>query len=219
MDSGFMNVWETGVSQASANRGERGAVEEQMGYGAALKRTKGTAHDFLQKDVKGEFSPDKPGEMPRYAATIDPLQNRGVALRYGTSHVVWKDDVRERSTWTPGDSWSMGAEGPPSVKNFVSMNHPELIFIHAEEPLIHLFLAEATGKEPEFLKQQKKNLKDGDFGGAYIETQIHGNLSWSDVAEVVLDAGLPNVQDMVKQFTEFRNKKLFGFRIRTTAQA
>src|SRR6266542_666082 len=218
MNSGFKNVWETGVSQASANRGERGAVEEQMGYSAALRRKAGKAHDFVQTDVKGEFDPESPGEMPRYAATIDPAQNRGVALRYGSSYIVWKDSVRERSTWTPGDSWSMGAQGPQSVQNFVSMNHPELIFIHAEESLVHLFLAEATGKESEWLKKQRQNLKNGDLGGAYIETQIHGSLTWKDVDEVVLDAALPNVQQIVADFKRFRSNGSLSFKIRTTAQ-
>jgi hypothetical protein len=219
MNSGFKNVWETGVSQASANRGERGAVEEQMGYATALRRTAGKAHDFLQEEGTGVFDPDNPSELPRYAATIDPAQNRGVALRYGTSYVVWKDSVRERSTWTPGDSWSMGAQGPQSVKNFVSMNHPELIFIHAEESLIHLFLAEATGKEPVWLSQQKQNLKTGDLGGAYIETQVHGDLTWEDVGEVVLDASLPNVQQVVEDFKAFRTASIkpLNFKVRTTA--
>ena len=218
MNSGFKNVWETGISQASANRGERGAVEEQMGYGPALRRTAGTAQDFLQTGGKGEFDPGSPGELPRYAATIDPAQNRGVALRYGSSYVVWKESVRDRSTWTPGDSWSMGAAGPQSVKNFVSMNHPELIFCHAEESLIHLFLAEATLKEPVWLKDQKEKLKTGDLGGAYIETQIHGDLTWKDVDEVVLDAAMPNVEGVVQDFEDFKRGQMLSFKIRKTTQ-
>lgn len=215
MNSGFKTVWETGISQASAKLDERGAIEEQMGYSTALRRTAGKAHDFSQKEGQGEFAPDDLSEMPRYAATIDPAQKRGVALRYGSSYIVWNESVRERSTWTPGDSWSMGAEGPQSVKNFVSINHPELIFCHADENLIHLFLAEATNKEPAFLQRQQENLKKGDVGGAYIETQIHGDLTWKDVAEVVLDASMANLEGVKKEFEDFRRSQSLGFKIRT----
>jgi hypothetical protein len=213
MQTGFKVVWETGISQASANLGERGAVEEQMGYGTALRRTAGTPQDFVGASGS-KFAPTNAGEMPRYAATIDPVQKRGVGLRYGSSYIVWKDEVRQRATWTPGDSWSMGAQGPQSVKNFVSINHPEMIFVHAEEALLHLFMAEATGKETAWLAEQKKTLEISDVGGAYIETQIHGSLTWTDVGQVVIDGALPDARQIMTRFDRFKAQKGLNFTLR-----
>lgn len=203
MQSGFRQTWETGISQASPDRGKRGAVEEQMGYSAALRRTSGKPQDYVGG---GSFEPDKPSEMPRYAATIDPAQKAGVAERYGSSYIVWKASVRDRATWTPGDSWNMGAEGPQSVKNYISMNHPEVIFAHAEEPFLRLFMAQATGKDQTWLQQNKEMLKTGGYGDAYIETQIHGDLTWNDVAEVVLDPTMRNLEQVKTDFEGFKTR-------------
>jgi hypothetical protein len=220
MQSGFKNVWETGTSQASNERDKRGAVEEQMGYGAALRRTAGRAQDY--GDATSTFDPrDRQGqstasEMPRYAATIGDAQQAGVAKRYGSSYIVWKESVRQRVTWTPGDSWSLGAEGPQSVKNYVSLEHPEVIFVHADENLLRIFMAEATGKDSDFLKRARANPDEIAKGGAYIETQIHGDLTWSDVAEVVLDPNLTNLASIRADFEAFKRSKGLTFKVRTT---
>jgi hypothetical protein len=214
MESGFRNLWETGVSQASAARAQRGAVEEQMGYAAALHRTGGTMHDMNDPQQLSRFDPKTPAEMPRYAATIAAAQNVGPAQRYGTSYIVWKDKVRDRATWTPGDSWSTDAF--KSVKNYVGLNCPALIFAHAEEGLVRLFLAEATGKDPDWLAKMKPSLTSKDLGGAYVETQLHGALSWTDVAEVVVDARLEKAAEIKKELEDFGRAKGFDFRVRLT---
>ena len=220
MQGGFRNVWETGTSQASADLSKRGAVEEQMGYGSALRRVAGTAQDY--NDATGRFDPrdaqgrSRAGEMPRYAATIGDAQTSGVAQRYGTSYIVWKESVRRRVTWTPGDSWSLGGVGPQSVKSHVGLDHPEAVFVHAEEGLLRVFMAEATGKDGAWLKATKA--RGGDFGGAYVETQIHGDLTWNDVEMVVLDAKLPTLATVRKDFEEFARTKVLGFTVRTTAE-
>jgi len=214
MQSGFKNVWETGVSQASDDLSRRGAVEEQMGYSSPLRRVSGTPWNF--NDSSGKFEARKRGtapEMPRYAGTIGSTQESGVALRYGGSYIVWKDSIRNRITWTPGDSWNMGAEGPQSVKNYVSLEHPEVIFVHADERLLRAFMAEATGQDTQWLNTQKA--KPDFAGGAYIETQIHGDLTWSDVAEVVLDPKIPNLNAIRTDFDTFKQSKHYTFTVRT----
>jgi hypothetical protein len=219
MESGFRNLWETGTSQASADKFTRGAIEEQMGYGAALRRTGGRPQD--RDDKEGTFDPKDPGgrstaaEMPRYAATIGDAQQAGVAVRYGTSYIVWKESVRNRVTWTPGDSWSTFDGGVQGVKNYVSLEHPEIIFAHADKDLLRMFMAEATGKDSEWLQRLRKNAGAFAAGGAYIETQIHGDLTWADVAEVVLDARLPNVVAMRAEFETFKRTKNLAFTVRT----
>jgi hypothetical protein len=223
MQSGFRNVWETGTSQASNDLAKRGAVEEQMGYGAALRRTGGVAQDY--NDQSSTFDPrDRQGqstaaEMPRYAATIGDAQRAGVAKRYGTSYIVWKESVRQRATWTPGDSWNQGAEGTQSVKNYVSLNHPEVIFVHADEHLLRIFMAEATGKDRKWLKQAQADSEKIAMGGGYIETQIHGELTWADVKEVVLDPNLADLATIRAEFDSFKRTKNLNFRVRTTSEA
>lgn len=223
MQSGFKNVWETGTSQASDDRSKRGAVEEQMGYGAALRRTGGRPQDY--NDQTSTFDPkDRQGrsaaaEMPRYAATIGAAQQAGVAKRYGSSYIVWKESVRQRVTWTPGDSWNQGGEGVQSVKNFVSLEHPEVIFVHADEHLLRIFMAEATGKDSKWLTKARADSDKIAGGGAYIETQIHGELTWADVAEVVLDPNLADLATIRADFESFKRSRGFTFRVRTTTGA
>jgi curved DNA-binding protein CbpA len=181
-DDRLRNVWETGASQASTSESKRGAVEEQMGYSAALNRTDGTFQDI---NANNTFDPKKRGEMPKYAALVSPSQTGGVAGRYGTSYVVMKESVRERITHTPGDSWNLAdAQG---VKYFTSNKHPEVIFANGDANIMRLAAAEATGKDAKWLSDIRK--RGADFGGPYIETQIHGDLLWDDVDEVVIGYG------------------------------
>jgi hypothetical protein len=218
--SGFKNVWETGTSQASNDLTKRGAIEEQMGYGAAVRRTGGKAQDY--NDGTSTFDPkDRTGastvaEMPRYAATIAHAQKSGVATRYGTSYILWKESLRSRVTWTPGDSWNSGGVGPQSVKNFIGIDHPEGIFVHAEPDLLRVMMAEATGKDQAFL-DKIRDTSHGALaqGGAYIETQIHGDLGWRDVAEVVLDPKLQDLKTIRDDFEQFKREKGFDFTVRT----
>jgi hypothetical protein len=190
MTSGFRNVWETGVSQASADVGPRGGVEERMGYGAALRRQGGKRSEDPMTSAAGStgatFDPENPSEMPRYAAIITGAQTGGVAPRYGASYIVWKESVKERMTHTPTDSWTTG---PGNVARFTSSKHPEPVVAHAEPLNVRLIAAEATGKDTEFTERFKAT--GGTYNG-YVETQLHGDLSWDDVAEVVIDAAATN---------------------------
>ncbi|MDQ2588397.1 hypothetical protein CKY47_31440 [Saccharothrix yanglingensis] len=213
-DGLFRNVWETGTSQASSNLATRGGVEERFGYAFALKRTEGVPLTFFGGG-DGKFatapvgapvddadtspagmylrklqaeSPNylKPGEMPKYAAAVGESQVFGVSARYGSSVVYWKPDIDWRTTRTPGDSWS--SEYLQSALSFVSANYPESVFAYTDISVARLAAAEATG----FKRDRELAEKIEETGGnlsAYIETQIHGDLSWKDVDKVVLNYG------------------------------
>jgi hypothetical protein len=190
----FKNLWEIGKSQASADKGKRGGIEEQMGYSTALNRKSGLAHSYAYSAGRGPdedrpdvtpidpsvFEPEDASEMPKYAAVISEAQRDGVAARYGNSFFIWKDSLRERVTHTPGDSWNQLEEG---VRFLTSPKHPEVIFAHANEILVRLAAAEATGRDPSFLAKAKQ---DGISTEAYIETQVHGDLTWADVEQIVI---------------------------------
>lgn len=202
----FKNVWETGKSQASTDLKRRGGVEEAMGYGTALKRTQGTAQT-VSKSEDARFEPADKGEMPKYAAVTSGHQKDGVAPRYGDSIVIWKESLRERVTHTPGDSWSKSMQG---VDYLTSGKHPEVIFAHADALLVRLAAAEATGKDAKWLQEVKD--KGGVATEAYIETQVHGDLTWDDVQEIVV--GEADADDVVRQLTEFARAKGYGFTVR-----
>ncbi|MGW4115332.1 hypothetical protein ACWEFJ_31030 [Actinosynnema sp. NPDC004786] len=211
----FRNVWETGTSQASANLRTRGGVEERFGYAFALKRTDGTPLKFIgggdgafarepvgppldeddtsdaavyRRRLQAEF-PNylKPGEMPKYAAAVGASQAFGVSARYGSSVVYWKRDIDWRTTRTPGDSWSV--DFLQSAVSFVGADHPESVFAYTELDIARLAAAEATGFEFDE-EQAAKVERDGANLSAYVEAQIHGDLSWRDVDKVVLNYGV-----------------------------
>lgn len=227
----FKNVWEVGASQASANLANRGAIEEQMGYGAALHRRSGKLHEMYRTDTPFDLSEldenEKPvidaAEMPKYAGLVSPSQKHGVTKRYGSSHVVWKPTVRARMTHTPGDSWNRGEQG---VGQLTGNAYPEVLLANADKTLIRLACAEATGRDKKWLAQARAS--DTDFGGAYIETQIHGDLTWHDVAEIVIGFGreaklggeeIENVsrahaRQLAKQLRQFATDHDYDFKVR-----
>lgn len=87
MTSGFRNVWETGVSQASADVGPRGGVEERMGYGAALRRQGGKrSEDPMTSAPEAREQTSIRRTRPRCRATppSSPARRRG-ASRHGTA--------------------------------------------------------------------------------------------------------------------------------------
>lgn len=201
----FKNVWETGKSQASTDKAQRGGVEEAMGYSAALNRTGGTAQTRT-KTEGGSFDPQNPSEMPKYAAVTSEHQKDGVAARYGKTYIVWKKILRQRTTHTPGDSWNMLEEG---VGYLTSGNHPEVIFANANEMLVRLAAAVATGQDSAWLKGVKENGLSTD---AYIETQVHGDLTWNDVKEIVV--GEDNADEVIQQLLVFAQKEGYSFKVR-----
>ncbi|MEV8441617.1 hypothetical protein AB0425_29905 [Actinosynnema sp. NPDC051121] len=208
----FRNVWETGTSQASVDPGPRGGAEERFGYAAALKRTGGTplslfGGKFATEPTPVPFDEDdtspeaverrrlqkeypnyvQPREMPKYAAAVGPSQVYGVSARYGSSVIYWKQDIDWRTTRSPGDSWSNDMF--QSGMAFVSANYPESVFAHTDPYIARIAAGEATG----FERDPELGAKVGEQGGVdvsnYIEAQIHGDLSWHDVDEIVLNYG------------------------------
>jgi Protein of unknown function (DUF3626) len=128
----------------------------------------------------------QPREMPKYAAAVGNSQEYGVSARYGSSVIYWKRDLGWRTTRTPGDSWSN--DPLQSAMSFVSAAYPESVFAYTDPDIARLAAAEAT----DFAFDQKLKpqvAKDGADLKAYIEAQIHGDLTWHDVDEVVLNYG------------------------------
>ena len=206
MDKGFLNLWQTGVSQASNDKRTRGRVEEQMGYKKALRRGKG-------QDGSLQFDPEDPSEMPLYAGVLSGAHTKGVAGRYGNTHVIWNDAIKKRITYTPGDSWS-ASRPKQGVQSFTSTSNPEGVFAHGDENLMRTFAAEATGKDQTWYRgEARKALTSGDLA-PYVETQLHGDLSWEDVAEVIVDRKAFEYRALAGALRKFAKKKSYKFRVR-----
>lgn len=206
MDSAtFKNVWMTGASQASTDLPRRGGVEESMGYGKVLHRTKGSS---LEQDEQGHFDPISAEDLPKYGGLVSERQIHGVAPRYGPSVVYWKHRIKNRITYTPTDSWNKLGMG--AFDRFTSARRPEAILAYCDESLLRLMAAEATGKDPKFLAKMKRT---GMTTEAYVETQIHGNLTWLDVAHIVIGQEEENYQGLVAAFRAHAKKHGLSYRV------
>ncbi|MEU6709111.1 DUF3626 domain-containing protein [Streptomyces wuyuanensis] len=98
---GLKNQWETGTTGASSNLSQRAYVESWLGYASALP----------------EGQPQIPAELPVYGALniLDSPYGGAPDVRYGKSHLVLKESVRDRATLTPTDSFSGSSDTARTV--------------------------------------------------------------------------------------------------------
>ncbi|MFD8757031.1 protein-glutamine glutaminase family protein [Kitasatospora sp. NPDC059577] len=181
----FKNVWQTRASQAAVDDSRRGGVEEHFGYAATLRRDPATRNHFQDTGTdKSAFHPDEKeaARLPKYAALVSELQPRGVAVRYGSAIMRWKDDVRARATHTPKDSWSAGAMGARSV---TPDSHLLPLLTYGTDFMVRRVFGEATGFQHD-VEFGRRLLREGMETDEYFETQIHGDLHWKDLHSVTI---------------------------------
>lgn len=173
---------------AALDRAARRKITKQderlLGDVADQRRRAAEYLDAMRQEMPSHLDPS---EMPKYAAAVGESQPFGVAARYGSSVIYWKKQVDQRSTRTPGDSWSGVAH--QGALSFVGAGYPATIFANTDEHVARLAAAEATDFE---FDPELRQMRDRDGGvnlGQYIEAQIHGDLAWSDVEEIVLNWG------------------------------
>ncbi|MCP3770681.1 hypothetical protein NLY10_29065 [Streptomyces sp. MAR25Y5] len=181
-DTGFRSFWATGSTGGTPSRAGRGWVEELQGYAAALRRVAGAPGNGPDG---GDSDPPAPDELPKYAALVPPSQ-KGGTYSYGSAVVHWKDSVRGRATHTPGGSADAAER---SVLSYTDNAHVYPLLAYGEERRVRLALAEAT----RFRYDPEMRRDVAELGHAavdrYFETQIHGELSWTDVDRIVLNWG------------------------------
>ncbi|MEV7601201.1 TcdA/TcdB catalytic glycosyltransferase domain-containing protein [Kitasatospora sp. NPDC089797] len=181
----FKNFWQTGDSQGDVDRSARGANEEHMGYAATLNRAPDTWQDFQQThSEQNAFAPGKDGaaSLPKYGALVSELQPRGVSVRYGGAVLRWKNEVRDRVTHTPKDSFAAGAAGSRSV---TSDSHPLPLLNYGTPSMVRRVFGEATGFEHD-VDEGRRLLREGGETLGYFESQIHGDLHWRDLHSVTI---------------------------------
>jgi len=115
------------------------------------------------------YLPSFSGQRPVYGFTApDGITEGGLDAthHYGPIKLVMKPDVNSRSTWTESDSLSLASTAS-------SFSNPSK---HA------LFNQEIKGDLKSFLSKES-----GFTRFNYTETQIHGGITTSDVAYIVVD--------------------------------
>ncbi len=134
VDGRFKSQFETGDSMGLYDPKVRKKVEASLfGYNT-------TTTSPEKRPIYGSIDPD------------GPLNPASSTWRYGDVRVVLKDNVKDRTTFTPTDSLT-GATVPSPIKN--------------------------PGRHSISLNM------DDPYAG-YIETQIHGGVKMSDIAEIVI---------------------------------
>ncbi|MGW4995863.1 hypothetical protein ACWEQ3_51470 [Streptomyces mirabilis] len=167
----FRNRWETGTSQAAGTLDDRTAAEEAMGYAAILGRTRG----------QGGPTPIDASDLPKYAALVSRFQPHGTPV-FGNVVFQWKEIVRARTTFTPNDSLARYAQGAHGI---TGPDHLYPLLAYGGDDTVRLAFAEATdfAYDPEMYAL----LSHGVYKpSTYFEAQIHGDLSWSDLEQIIL---------------------------------
>jgi hypothetical protein len=175
----FRNYWETS-DRMDGFEEVRAYVEHALGYAA----TTGP----MVLDDSGEWAPRYPEQdsreahaLPKYAALHSRMLPEG-EQRYGSVVLVWRPEVRARTTYTPRDS--IQAEGWEWV---TGPDHLYPLLTRSVDVTARLAFAEATGfsADSAALEAVRAPLAGRDRL-KYIEAQIHGDLSLADVERVLL---------------------------------
>ncbi|MFI5635673.1 toxin glutamine deamidase domain-containing protein [Streptomyces sp. NPDC051664] len=173
---------------------KRGATEELLGYTAALGRT---ADDGFQS-VRSPFRSENGKILPKYGALTSRRMPDSV-IDFGNAAFHLKQAIRDRVTHTAQDSidgfdYSVNNFGLAGAPGVTGPDHLLPLLAWGAEPSVRLAFAEATDFEydPALRFQIGRDARlVGDriissFGDPYFETQIHGDVSWSDVEHIVL---------------------------------
>ncbi|MCX2731760.1 DUF3626 domain-containing protein [Saccharopolyspora sp. NFXS83] len=166
------NGWERGVLEGT-DASHRANVEWWFGYSSAFQQGDGT-------------TAADPSEMPRYGAVIPPNRTEGTAVQWGTVVLHWNDDVRARTTFTPGDTGlALSDDANANTVKYTDKEHLYTLLAYGDEQLVRHLVAEATDfrYDPELAGAPGPSTHD------YLEAQIHGPLDLSFAEKVVINWG------------------------------
>src|SRR5262249_34686646 len=142
---------------------------------------------------------------------------KGSAPLYGSDVLVWKQGVKDRTTFTPGDSMSTGSVG---VGNITGLSNVYALLANGPAVMARWLFAEATGFAHDADIWNLVNQRYFPLN-SYYEAQIHGDLSWRDLETVVLThephqdtTALKNVKRQLKRFARHNG---YDFRVQIRA--
>lgn len=165
-DGRFKSQFETGKSKGLNNTSARAAAEHMwFGVDPAVNR------NVEQRPIYGYVAEDGIRPAGFTDGSLGGLSTDALS-QYGTIQVVFKDDVRDRTTAMYGDSLNHAAWGMPSPVN---------------DPAWYSF-SPTTTATPLSATYTELDRDPEDFRArsqTYSEAQIHGGVSTDDIAEVV----------------------------------
>jgi len=192
--SGFSKFVEQGIAKNGFESGTEGIKQGKRFYLDTRKNAEESVLDIPRNT--------KPSERPVYAALEHPDRSRSLQggegklmAQYGGVQVVFNDSVKDRSTFTYGDS--------------IDFNEPRGIKASpVRDPANPSSFGKKTqlsfnGDNPSSQNMTITTSKDGsEATPPYMETQIHGGLRLSDVKEVRYYKGNeidPKVKNLLEQ--------------------
>ncbi|MFI1166328.1 DUF3626 domain-containing protein [Streptomyces sp. NPDC020801] len=192
-----------------------GRMEDEGIYAKARRKFEGRIG--FQSALSNERSDRNPSEMPRYAAlNIAHSPNGGVPSgAYGHSYWVLKEEVKGRSTMCSGDSLIYG--GHPNVPTG-DIDSVLALSSTLNTVLFRICFAQATGggKDKMDLSAQNVHRNLTDYvDDQFIEVQVAGAVTLSDVAEVVIDATVPEYREIIEAHETYRRTHGLDFKIRS----
>lgn len=171
-DGRFKSQFESGKSEGMYSPGRRAEAEKNL-MGAP------TDLDDTLRPIYGYISG---------SASNESIEAR--VEQYGTITVILKDDVKERTTVTWGDSLEIDQNGG-RAKPYLDMD-----------------------KSGAYHSDQAGELMDGkvpdDYGYFYVEAQIHGGVTLDDIADIKITKGydIPELSSDVWNFMKSHGMKI-----------
>jgi hypothetical protein len=179
----FHNAWEYRALDSTGSGGpapsghspddrpDRALTEHKLGY---------TANVQILNRVYPAYDSQDARDRPKYAALTSRFQPEGLSM-YGPDVLVWRQEVRARTTFTPKDSLS----NPDAAERVTGPDHLYPLLAYGHEDSVRMAFAEATdfAHDPDI--QGSRRNRHFSFLD-YFEAQIHGDLGWADVEHVIL---------------------------------
>lgn len=179
-DGRFKTQYETQTSQGTLDNGIRAVAESRLFGLPELPETRAGADEWLRN-------------RPVYGYLEKLGAGRDQAEQYGPVKWELRHEVRDRTTWTGGDS--LGQTYVPSPVNdpsYLSLGSPSRVSDETQARVV-------AGEESPLHGTTHLNdpLGGALYGGypGYIEAQIHGGVTLDDVAAVILPSSLRDVID------------------------
>ena len=176
------NQWETGTSGGSLSRQARNHWEHRIIDDGNYEKEMNQSDSELEKD---EYFNSHPASKPLYGF-VSTSPGKFNTSQYGDIQFVLKEDLKDRSTFTPADSSLISGA-------FIRGQAKKLFDV-----------------KDEFRKDRlKASLKDTEgtkMGRGYIEAQIHGGIQLKDhIAKIVVprhDTGWEKEKSQLEKFAK-----------------
>lgn len=181
------NMWESGAV---------GSISKGQGEGYKTARAK------IEEELFATASENTaPKDRPIYGFLEHPDRlmsaGNGIGSNYGPFRVVLKPEVKGKTSYVIGDSLndsSFTAAKAAAVTNPASVKQTSSKLVH------EVNLGKNNNTSDIRFKRNPEDFGDSDFRTSYVEAQIHGGVSVSDIAKVQIPKGFEVSAQTRKKF-------------------